>query len=209
MTTATAFKGKAPKKSDGGDFHVPPAGSHPAILVAMIDLGTQKESYQGEEREVRQVFLVWELTAEQMPGSTFNHVLGKVYTLSFHEKAGLRKLAEKWRGKAYNAEDEIDYGAMVGKPCLLTVEHKQSKDGERTYANLAGVSPVPKGLAVPPAKRPQTAWEIAGGSLERLPDWLPRIYGEPVADVVRRAPELSGARQADSGPEESQEETPF
>ena len=147
----TAFKGKAPKKSEGGDFHNPPAGSHPAVLVAMIDLGTQDEDFEGKPRKVHQVYLVWELTAEQLPGSTFNHALGKVFTLSFHEKGGLRKLAEKWRGKAYNAEDEIDYGAMLGKSCLLTVEHKTNKAGDRTYANFAGVSPVPKGLSVPAA----------------------------------------------------------
>ncbi len=195
---ANTFRGKAPAKGEGGDYAVCPPGNHPAVLVAMIDLGTQEEAYQGQSRKVRQVFLVWELTAEKAPGSAFNFVLGKAYTLSFHEKAGLRQMAEKWRGKPYPEEAEIDYGAMVGKTCLLSVVNKQSANN-RTYAQVAGVSAVPKGLAVPnPMHKPFT-WEIGTNTPAELPDWLPYCIGEKVPDVIKRAPESSGQQPAANG----------
>ena len=56
----SAFKNKA--SSGGGDFAVPPAGSHPAVMVALVDLGMHTDTYQGDTTTNRKLFLVWELT---------------------------------------------------------------------------------------------------------------------------------------------------
>src|SRR5579859_3411511 len=115
----------------GGDFEIPPAGNHPAVLIAMIDLGTHTEDFQGKQTEAHKVFLVWELTEEKCAGYNRNHVIGRDYTLSLHEKAGLRKMLEGWRGRKYNTGEEINVSKVLGQPCFLNVSHKTKED--RTY----------------------------------------------------------------------------
>jgi hypothetical protein len=180
------------KTTSGKDFgELPPAGSHAAVLIGLIDLGTQSESFQGGPVEWRRkVMLVWELTDQKMSGTEDrNHVIANRYTFSLSTKATLRKLLENWRGKQFGNDEEVDISVVLGKPCLLNVTHSQS--GDRTYANVAGVQPVPKNYPVPPPQREHVSWEV-GDDLADLPDWLPYLYGEPVADVVKRSKELSG-----------------
>ena len=79
------------------------------------------------------------------------HTLTKEFTASFGEKANLRRFAEAWRGKSYkDAElsDGIDFGKMAGAYAQISVEHKVSRAG-RTFANIAAISPVMKGVDRP------------------------------------------------------------
>ncbi len=186
------FKGKATSSSGSGDsnFEIPPDGNHPAVLVAMIDLGTQREQkFEGTgERDVHQLYLVWELTAEKRSADDDNHLIGNKFNLSYHEKGSLRLLAEKLRGKTYKEEEEIDYGGMVGSKCLVTIEHKTSKK-DKVYAKFAGASRPVKGMVIPPPKRTPIMWELGESDLADLPDWLPYIFGEKPRDVIDRAAE--------------------
>jgi hypothetical protein len=78
------------------------------------------------------------------------YVFSKDFTLSMYEKANLRKVLESWRGKAFTNEqaESFDITALVGKPCLLNIIHKQV--GDKTYANIAGISAMPKGMTCSP-----------------------------------------------------------
>lgn len=207
------FKTKA-NNTGGEKFETPPIGNHPAILIGIYDLGTQENDYQGTSRRVRQVYLIWELTTEKQEGfKDRNHVAGKPYTFSGHKKAGLRQLLEKWRGREYAEGEEVDVLAALGKSCLLTITHTQS--GDRTFAKVDGVGPVPKGLPVPPAQRIPFAWSIdegmmalnvKTGKLEADPtrkdppddDWIPYLYGEHPKDTVARSDEITGWKPAAS-----------
>lgn len=182
--------GKKTVPSASGAFEVPPAGSHGAALVAIIDLGTHREAFKGEaEKDVHQVYLVWELTGCPMTGSNFNHVIGRKYTFSLHEKSGLRKMIKSWRNKDLGVGEQFDVLSMLGKKCMVSVSHTES--GEKVYANLDGVSAVPSGMPVADPKRKPVAREVT--SADPVPDWLPRIYGEPVEEVVKRAREVRPA----------------
>ncbi len=177
-------KKSVPQPSES--FEVPPAGSHGAILVAIIDLGTQREDYQGTESEKHQVYLCWELTGCPMSGTTNNHLIGRKYTFSLQEKAALRQLIKSWRGKDLTTGEEYDILKLLGQKCLLSVSHKEN--GEKVYAQLGGISMVPAGMVVQPAKRKPVARHIL--ETTPAPDWLPFIYGEKIEEVLARAKEL-------------------
>lgn len=140
----------------GGDFSPTPQGTHLAICNMVVDLGKQPIEYQGQQSTKHQVYLRWELPHERMDwkdkdGTERNgpRVIGKTYTLSLSEKANLRKDLEAWRGRAFTAEElkGFDISKLLGVPCMVTVVH--SEKGGKTYANVSGVTGVPKGMAKP------------------------------------------------------------
>jgi hypothetical protein len=182
--------GKKTVPSASAGFETPPAGSHGAVLVAIIDLGTHAESFKGEaEKDTHSVYMVWELTGCQMTGSAHNHLIGRKYTFSLHEKSGLRKMIKSWRNKDLGVGEDFDVLAMLGRKCMVSVSH--TENGEKVYANLDGVSAVPAGMPVNDAKRKPVARQVA--SSDPVPDWLPFIYGEKVEEIVKRAKEVRPA----------------
>ena len=60
--------------SSGGDYENAPVGNHPAVLVAMIDIGTHEEDYQGAKKQTRKIYLAWELVDEKKADGK-NHVI--------------------------------------------------------------------------------------------------------------------------------------
>ena len=89
--------------SDSGNtsFEQPPTGSHVGRCISIIDLGTQRTTYEGEAQIKHQVILRWELSNELMESG--EHVgkpftVSRFYTASLHEKSGLRKDLASWRG---------------------------------------------------------------------------------------------------------------
>jgi hypothetical protein len=67
-----------------------------------------------------------------------------------NEKATLRKFLAAWRGKDFTEDESkaFDITVLLGKSCLLSIIHKTSSSGS-TYADIASVSMVPKGMTVP------------------------------------------------------------
>lgn len=193
-TRSNPFGLKAKPKSDGGGSYTPPpVGNHPAALVAIVDLGTQHvKSFEAGEpaRDVHQVYLVWELFADEPREDGTNHMIGAVYTLSSHPKAGLRVMLEGWRGP-YQDGDEFDPSQQLGKKCLANVVHQQNADKSKTYAKLKAISPIPKAMekACPDPTCQPVLWLLT--SDEPLPDTsgLPFIYGAAVKDVIEQSAE--------------------
>src|ERR1043165_7214119 len=96
--------------SDNGNtsFEQPPSGSHAARCIAIIDLGTQRSTYEGEAQIKRQVIVRWELPTELMTTGDFQgkpFTVSKFYTASLHEKSGLRKDLASWRGRDFTPEE--------------------------------------------------------------------------------------------------------
>lgn len=221
-TTAAPSPLRGPAKSDsGGDYKtdVPSADVHDARVVALVDLGSHLESFQGgEPKRQRKVFLVYELDEEVSGMKGVNHVVAVKYTLSFHEKATLRKLAETLlnEGQKYPAEHPIDYAALVGAPCTVTITHQQGTGdkADRKYAKVGVISAVPRkrrdGVFKP--RRALKVW-VVGDPIEQLPDYLPRDYGEKVQDVIARCLELTASAPASGegavGDDNGQDDPPF
>ncbi len=141
------------KANSDVNFDPVPAGSHVAICTRVIDLGTQKTEWKGQAKLRRECVIAWELCNEK---KVFKPERGeepyfssKKYGVSLNEKATLRADLESWRGRQFTAEEleGFDITSIVGKPCLLTIVHNTDKGN--TYANVKGVSPVPKGMPIP------------------------------------------------------------
>jgi len=135
--------------NEGGDFTPPPSGTHLAICTRVIDLGTQRVEWQGQTKLQRKVLLSWELP-EELRDDGKPILISQRYTLSSSEKSRLRQDLEGWRGKRFVDADfgpgGFDIKNVLGKPCLLTLVHAEK--GGKTYANIASVSAVPKGMPV-------------------------------------------------------------
>jgi len=136
------------------DFDPVPAGTHIARCYQMIQIGTVPETFEGNTKDTPKVRIGFELPNEK---KVFHEgeearpfAISKEYTLSMNEKANLRKMLESWRGKQFSDEEAVsfDITKLLGKECMISVIHKTSKQG-RTYADIATVSPVPKGMEAP------------------------------------------------------------
>ena len=143
-----------------------PDGLHTACCVDIVDLGIVAGAY-GAKHKVR---IVWQLDAvDDEHGRRFD--VARVYTLSLHERAALRKDLESWRGKKFTeAElDGFDLQKLLGVNCQVQVVQQVSEDGS-VYANVATV--------VPPAKgRPK----LAPLDYVRAADRVPRNGSAPQA----------------------------
>lgn len=182
------FKQKA---KTTGDFEVAPSGSHPAVLVAIIDLGTQTSEYQGKQTEARKVFFVWELVSEpSATGKCKNHVVGRDYTLSLNKKASLCSIVEKWTGKTLGPDEEFDIERLLGKHCLLSLVHKTSQN-DKVYAKIDGVTGLPKDMKkdAKPATLKPFKWEIESGDPIPSEAWIPFVYGDSMESVIQKSPE--------------------
>lgn len=165
----------------GGQRKLPPAGTHLARCYSLIDIGTQEGTFQGEIKTARKVRVSFELPNEQ---EVFAEERGKEpftisreFTLSLHEKAGLRKVLESWRGRAFTAEElqKFDLAKLIGQPAMISIGHEPKKDGSGNFAKLLTVSGVMKGMSVPPAILKPIEYSVLQGRDEvfnDLPDWL-------------------------------------
>lgn len=166
-----------------------------ARCVRVIDLGTQPGSQMYPQAKHKVLFF-WELPGElvQTDDGEMPQVVVKRYTLSLHEKAGLRHDLQSWRGKQFT-HDELQGFALkkvLGAPCMVTVVH--SPDGK--YANLNAVTACPKGMDVPAAKNPLVYYEIEDGASETFGG-----FSDKLQETIRNAPEWKGPADPDQAPQ--------
>ena len=125
------------------DFQPCPSGDHKAVLVDVIK-SDQEPSFYGPKDHV---YLVFELEAEKDNG--FRWTLNYRATASMHPKANLNKFLAKWRGKAIEKGEKINMRSLIGKCCILEVEHTEGNDG-RTWANIDRARPLTKAQWIKP-----------------------------------------------------------
>lgn len=184
---------KKATSGDGKDFEMPPAGSHPAILVGLVDLGTFEDNYNGKKGEKHKVFLVWELTAES-DSEGRNFAVGRDFTFSLGAKAHLRPIVEGFRGRAMVEGEEFDFGSLLGQPCMVNLSEGVSSKGKK-FIEVASVSKPPKGLTVPPTTFEHFIfdWSAVGSTKDfdelTIPDWMPRIFGRTLLDELKSSKE--------------------
>jgi hypothetical protein len=147
----------------------------------MVHLGTIKESYMGEEKFVNKVRLTFELPTEMKVFKEENgeqpQVISKEFTLSLGDKSNLRAFLNSWRGKALT-EDEcksFDIAVLAGKACTLSIIHKTSKVSGKTYAEIASIGGVMKGMQVPDLINPQMVFSVTNFdqvAFDSFPDFI-------------------------------------
>lgn len=136
-----------------------PASMYVARCYGLIQIGRYMEYSEFLKKDVytNKIRLTWELptlTKEFKEGEGEKpYSISKEFTMSLNEKGNLRPFLNSWRGRSFT-EDELkgfDILAIVGAPCMLNIIHKKSKDGTKTYEEIATITPVMKGLEVPAA----------------------------------------------------------
>lgn len=134
-------------KASGSNFTPAPAGTHAAVCVDVVDLGVIEATWNKKTLKQHKIRIVWQIDEERDDGKPYN--VSRRYTLSLHEKAGLRKDLESWRGRAFTQEElqGFDVETVIGVGCLVNVVHND-KDGS-TFANVAGVMKLGKGMTAP------------------------------------------------------------
>ncbi len=193
---------------------LPPAGTHVARCISVIDLGTQ--DMPAYDKQLHKIRVTWELPDELAVFKEENgeqpFVVSKDYTLSLFKKATLRQELESWRGKAFTAEElqGFDIFTLLGVPCLVSIIHKTTENG-KTFANVTNVSKLPKGTVAPKQINKSVQYSIDDGENEvfwALPEWLQVKIGksaefstEDVVTEIEEAPETD--------PFDEEERVPF
>lgn len=181
--------------SEGEVGEQAPEGSHVARCIAVIDLGTQTNEYNGEVKSRRALWIQWELPDEvrqsgQFAGECFR--VGSIYTRSLHPKASLRSDLESWRGRAFTTDElkQFDIAKLLGAPCLLQVGRN-----EKGRAKVGAVMSVPKGMVVPP--------QINGLLLLSLDQYDQHVFAElpkGIQAMIAASPEYDTATRARTQP---------
>jgi hypothetical protein len=169
----------AQQTNNGGGGQTVSAGTHVARCYQIIHIGTVPDNYQGQDRLVDKVRLVFELPLEladfgkgQQPFS-----IGRDFTLSMHEKSGLRDFVQNWLGESLSDSDAANFnvGTMIGKEAMVSVMHRTANTG-RTYADLKGASPLVKGMTCPPQINETFVLDFENEDFDvqfrKLPEWL-------------------------------------
>lgn len=165
------------KEKGGADFQPVPAGSHIARCFAVISLGTQP-SDNPQFMDSFKCQVNFEIPGEtiEINGEKKPMVIQKEYTVSLSQKATLRKELESWRGKPFTAEElkGFDVAKLVGVPCMLSIIHQTNGKG-KTYAKIAGISGLPKGVTCPPQYHKSVVYEVEDNRndvFNALPQWV-------------------------------------
>lgn len=165
------------KETKKEGFKILSAGTHTARLTQIIDLGTQDHEYMGEAKTRQRVFFTFEFPNELLPDGR-PMVQGNEYTLSLADKAILKPIVEGILGKKLSDAEKANFDIeefkkLLGTPCMVSIVHNE-KDGN-TYANIATVSPLMKGLVAPEQINPSVMYEVSQKEDEtfaKLPEFL-------------------------------------
>lgn len=154
------------KAGGGGDraFEPAPEGVWQAVCVDVIDLGVLDVTWQGATKRQHKINIAWQLDCLREDGKPY--LVFKRYTLSLHEKAGLRKDLESWRGRKFTRDEEagFDLETVLGANCLINIQHNRTDAG--TYANVVSIMPLARNMTpikadgyVRKVDRPETTTE--------------------------------------------------
>lgn len=165
--------GTVAKASSGEGFELPESGAVVGRCFMVADLGTQDTTFKGTPKKAHKILLQWELAETMEDGRPF--AISSRYTLSLFDQAILRQHLESWRGKSFTEEElaGFDVKNVLGKYCLLSIVH--NKEGDKTYANVKGIMPVPKGMDKPAAVNADVYFDIDTGDLATLPEWVQNV----------------------------------
>ena len=178
-----------------GDYRRIPPGVYVARCFSLIDLGTQISNGQYGEKHQHKIRLTFEVFGEDeqgqpmtidIDGKAMPLTVSKNYTMSLHEKSGLRKDLAAWRGRDFTDEEVkgFDVSKLVGAYCMVNAQQSE-KDG-KTYTNIVGITPLPAALknAKPAPVHENVLFDIDQPDMDifnSLPEWL--------QNIITKAPE--------------------
>ena len=128
-----------------------PEGKHNARLIWIIDLGTHKDVFQGQEKFPHKIYLGFELVDTAMAdgrpfmwGHKYNITNGK-FGPYISRTSNLFKMLKGWQ-KDWDEKKLSNLGclgSLIGAPARLTIAHEPDKnDAEKIWAVCESIKPV-------------------------------------------------------------------
>lgn len=164
------------------EFKLVPEGTHMARCYQIIHYGHVPNTFPGAENPwINKIRLVFELPDElevfKEGEEPRPYSIGIDYTLSMHAKSKLRPMLDAWLGKKMSDEEanDFDIELLLGKPCFITVGHKENEIAGRTYASILSITKPPNKTEVLPAVNQAKiiSWTtLTPESFEKLPVFL-------------------------------------
>jgi hypothetical protein len=180
------------------------AGAYAAVCDMVVDLGVQP-SPGGQFAPKRTVVLRFQIPEIRVEitreGETVElpAVISRTVGLSLNEKSTLYALLTSWRGKAFTPEElkKFDLGKIAGKPAFINVTH--SVKGDRTYANLTSIMPLPKAIPAPAMEGEALVYSTDAPDpaiFLQLPTWMQDKIAARIVDAPKPAPKPAAAPAA-------------
>ena len=195
------------KDSGGGDFKKVPPGAYIGRCYSLIDLGTQLSSGQYGEKMQHKIRIGWELFGDDEQGNPLTvtvdgkempMTISKSYTVSLHEKAGLRKDLAAWRGRDFTDEEAkaFDVAKLLGAYCMVNCT--QSETNGKTYTNVAGLTPLPGALknAKPAPVHDPLVFDLDAPDMKVF-----NSFHEKLQEAIKRSPEWQRNQRKHSAPD--------
>lgn len=195
--------------SGGGNFKRVPPGAYIGRCFSLVDLGTQLTNGQYGEKLQHKLRIGWELFGEdengepltiEIDGKTMPLTITKGYTVSLHEKAGLRRDLAAWRGKDFTDEEAkgFDVSKLIGAYCMVNVTTSESNG--KTYSNVAGLTPLPGALK---NAKPAPVHAPVTFDLDKPDMAVFATFHEKLQEAIKKSPEwakATGKYQGESAP---------
>jgi hypothetical protein len=186
----------------------PEPGSHIARCFAIIDLGTQQHSFNGEVWSSRDVRISFELPNEKMQGTYNADVKGKPFASSvtlkqsLHPSSKMRKLLKSWRGRDFTKEEVNAFAPkkLLGVPCRLTLV--ASQDGQ--YVNIDSIAPLGKGEKCPKQVNPSVYFSLDPNEFNFE---VFTTLGEKMREKIAGSPEFKALEDGGGSDEPDPEQT--
>lgn len=166
------------KEPEGSSIPPIEEGTYAAVCKSIIDLGDQwSEKYKKASAKVLFVWAIPEETIE-INGETVPRTVSGTYSASLAEKSNLRKMLEGWRGRKFSPDElkGFDLRNVLNAPCLITIVHKPSADGSKTYTEVSAVTRLLKGMPAPVCDMPTVLYSIDDDftftEMANLPEWI-------------------------------------
>ena len=201
--------------SGGSNFKRVPSGAFIGRCYSLIDLGTQHSEGQWGPKDQHKIQIGWELFGEdddgqpltvEYDGKTMPMTIKKSYTVSLHEKSGLRRDLASWRGRDFTDEEAkaFDISKLMGAYCMVNVT--TSENNGKTYSNVAGLTKLPTALkdAKPAPVHGNILFDMDNPDMA-----LFEGFHEKLQEAIKRAPEWKGSKSAATSDYDETVEIPF
>jgi hypothetical protein len=193
--------------ASGGSFEPRkpiPASAYAAVCDMVVDLGIQP-SPAGQYAPKRTVVLRFQIPEHRVEitreGETVElpAVISRTLGLSLNEKSTLYGLLTSWRGKAFTPEElkKFDLSKIAGKAAFVNITH--SVKGDRTYANLTSIMPLPKAIPAPVLEGEALVYSTDAPDpaiFAKLPNWMQEKIQNRIVDAPKAAPKPAAAPAA-------------
>ena len=128
----------------GSNYTTTPEGLHLCVCCDVVDQGMQSTPW-GDKHQVQ---IRWQSNqADPETGKPF--LIVNSYTASLDQRANLRQHLEAWRGKKFSREelDGFDLEVLIGVPCQIQVNHKETTRGT-IFPDVQAIVPAPAGTVL-------------------------------------------------------------